>query len=255
MPPRTRRSAPARPSASRPCASPNLEKEQTVGEQAGGLRARGAGQGRRTRDAYRGRRCQRHGRRRRKPRRGQGRRSRRRPCWSSRPKPIESGESSQTRSRSGGAGSPEPRHGQGGPGRSRTGRSRATRQARSPRQGPESPRSSSMPKPKPRSVASKPRARPSAIFAKLEAEARGQYEILAKKGEGLQADRRRPAAVPKEAFQLLMLEHLDNLAEASRQGDLEHQVRQGRGLGKRRRERPHATPPTSCTAWPGRCRR
>ena len=33
-----------------------------------------------------------------------------------------------------------------------------------------------------------------AIFAKLEAEARGQYEILAKKGEGLQRDHRAPAA-------------------------------------------------------------
>ena len=53
-----------------------------------------------------------------------------------------------------------------------------------------------------------------AIFAKLEAEARGQYEILAKKGEGL---REIIAACggAKEAFQMLMLEHLDHLAEAS----------------------------------------
>jgi flotillin len=53
-----------------------------------------------------------------------------------------------------------------------------------------------------------------AIFARLDAEARGQYEILAKKGEGLQRiiD---ACGGSKEAFQMLMLEHLDNLAEAS----------------------------------------
>ncbi len=51
----------------------------------------------------------------------------------------------------------------------------------------------------------------SAIFAKLEAEARGQFEILARKGEGLKQiiD---AAGGAKEAFQLLMLEHLDHLA-------------------------------------------
>jgi flotillin len=54
----------------------------------------------------------------------------------------------------------------------------------------------------------------SAIFARLEAEARGQYEILAKKGEGLQRiiD---ACGGAKEAFQLLMLEHFDNLVDAS----------------------------------------
>ncbi len=53
-----------------------------------------------------------------------------------------------------------------------------------------------------------------AIFAKLEAEARGQYEILAKKGEGLKQiiD---ACGGAQEAFQLMMLEHLDNLVEAS----------------------------------------
>ena len=53
-----------------------------------------------------------------------------------------------------------------------------------------------------------------AIYAKLEAEARGQFEILAKKGEGL---KQIVAACggAKEAFQLLMLEHLDTLAETS----------------------------------------
>jgi flotillin len=54
----------------------------------------------------------------------------------------------------------------------------------------------------------------SAIYARLEAEARGQYEILAKKGEGLQRiiD---ACGGAKEAFQLLMLEHLDKLVESS----------------------------------------
>jgi flotillin len=54
----------------------------------------------------------------------------------------------------------------------------------------------------------------SAIYAKLEAEARGQYEILAKKGEGLKAIVEACGGA-KEAFQLMMLEHLDNLADAS----------------------------------------
>ena len=53
-----------------------------------------------------------------------------------------------------------------------------------------------------------------AIYAKLEAEARGQYEILAKKGEGLRqiVD---ACGGANSAFQMLMLEHLDNLANAS----------------------------------------
>ncbi len=56
----------------------------------------------------------------------------------------------------------------------------------------------------------------SAIFAKLQAEARGQYEILAKKGEGLRMiiD---ACGGAQQAFQLLMLEHIDTLAQASAQ--------------------------------------
>jgi flotillin len=54
----------------------------------------------------------------------------------------------------------------------------------------------------------------SAIYAKLEAEARGQYEILAKKGEGLKMIVEACGGA-KEAFQLMMLEHLDTLAESS----------------------------------------
>ena len=53
-----------------------------------------------------------------------------------------------------------------------------------------------------------------AIYAKLEAEARGQYEILAKKGEGLKQIVEACGGA-KEAFQLMMLEHLDTLAESS----------------------------------------
>ena len=53
-----------------------------------------------------------------------------------------------------------------------------------------------------------------AIYAKLEAEARGQYEILAKKGEGLKTIIE-ACGGSQEAFQMMMLEHFDNLIEAS----------------------------------------
>ena len=55
-----------------------------------------------------------------------------------------------------------------------------------------------------------------ATFAKLDAEARGQFEILAKKGDGL---RRIIEACggSLQAFQLLMLEHLDSLAKTAAQ--------------------------------------
>jgi flotillin len=53
-----------------------------------------------------------------------------------------------------------------------------------------------------------------AIFARLEAEARGHYEILAKKGEGLKRIVEACGGA-QQAFQLLMLEHLDHLADAS----------------------------------------
>ncbi len=54
----------------------------------------------------------------------------------------------------------------------------------------------------------------SAIYAKLEAEAKGQYEILAKKGEGLQRIVEACGGA-EQAFQMMMLEHLDNLAETA----------------------------------------
>jgi flotillin len=53
-----------------------------------------------------------------------------------------------------------------------------------------------------------------AIYVKLEAEARGQYEILAKKGDGLKQIVQ-ACGGSTQAFQMLMLEHLDNLADAS----------------------------------------
>src|SRR4029077_13587534 len=56
----------------------------------------------------------------------------------------------------------------------------------------------------------------SAIFARLDAEARGQFEILAKKGEGMQRIIEACGGAP-QAFQLLMLEHLDKLAETAAQ--------------------------------------
>ena len=53
-----------------------------------------------------------------------------------------------------------------------------------------------------------------AIFAKFEAEARGEYELLAKKAEGLEKIVAACGGSDK-AFQMLMLEHLDALTEAS----------------------------------------
>jgi flotillin len=59
-------------------------------------------------------------------------------------------------------------------------------------------------------------AQAAAVFMKLEAEARGHYEILAKKGDGLRKiiD---ACGSSQAAFQLLMLEHMDHLAQASAQ--------------------------------------
>ncbi len=53
-----------------------------------------------------------------------------------------------------------------------------------------------------------------AIYAKLEAEARGQYEMLAKKAAGLKliVD---SCGGSQQAFQMLMLEHLDHLSETA----------------------------------------
>ena len=53
-----------------------------------------------------------------------------------------------------------------------------------------------------------------AIFAQLEAEAKGQYEILARKGRGLR-EIIDACGGAEQAFQLMMLEHLDTLAETA----------------------------------------
>ncbi|HEU0014910.1 MAG TPA: SPFH domain-containing protein [Longimicrobium sp.] len=57
-------------------------------------------------------------------------------------------------------------------------------------------------------------AEAAAVYARLEAEARGQYEILAKKADGLKqiVD---ACGGSQAAFQLLMLEHVDNLAKTA----------------------------------------
>ena len=94
-----------------------------------------------------------------------------------------------------------------------------------------------------------------AIFAKLEAEARGQYEILAKKGEGLQRIIEACGGA-QQAFQLLMLEHLDKLAETSAQAISNikfDKVVVWENGGQQRQRQQHA--PASCTTWPARCRR
>jgi flotillin len=54
----------------------------------------------------------------------------------------------------------------------------------------------------------------SAIFARLEAEARGQFEILSKKGEGLKQIVAACGSA-ENAYRLLMLEHVDKMAEMS----------------------------------------
>ena len=193
-----------------------LEKEQKVGEQTAGVRARG----RRSRTPSSEMRIQ-LGRRQR-----QGRSTARtmaqatiaalagRACRSRRPKPTRSGETPQARGRGGRARSrrtaPWPRPPWPRPSASR------------PSSGP-----SSKPRPRPRRPGSiveaeaeaekrriEAEGEAAAIFAKLEAEARGQYEILAKKGEGLKQIIEACGGA-EQAFQLLMLEHLDNLAEAS----------------------------------------
>lgn len=53
-----------------------------------------------------------------------------------------------------------------------------------------------------------------AEFARLEAQARGEYEILAKKAEGLQRIVEGCGGA-QQAFQLLMLEHMDKLSETA----------------------------------------
>ncbi|MEZ6006089.1 MAG: SPFH domain-containing protein [Planctomycetota bacterium] len=55
-----------------------------------------------------------------------------------------------------------------------------------------------------------------AQFARLEAEARGQYEILAKKGQGMR-EIIESCGGADQAFRMLMLEHIDHIAETAAQ--------------------------------------
>jgi flotillin len=57
-------------------------------------------------------------------------------------------------------------------------------------------------------------AEAAAIYMKLEAEARGQYEIMSKKAEAMK-ELVLAAGGAREAFQLMLVEHLDTLAETS----------------------------------------
>ena len=57
-------------------------------------------------------------------------------------------------------------------------------------------------------------AQAGAIYAKLEAEARGQYEIMSKKGDGLKKIIEACGSA-QSAFQMLMLEHMEGLVQAS----------------------------------------
>jgi flotillin len=57
-------------------------------------------------------------------------------------------------------------------------------------------------------------AEANAIYARLEAEARGQYQILKAKGEGLKAIVEACGGA-NQAYQLMMLEHMDKLAETA----------------------------------------
>jgi hypothetical protein len=109
----------------------------------------------------------------------------------------------------------------------------SARRAGSPRQGREGPHHRRR-RGRGREAQARGQAEAAAIYAKLEAEARGQYEILAKKGEGLQADRRRlrrrAGGLPAPHARAPGPPGRDG-----REGHQQHQVRQGGGLGRRRR--------------------
>ena len=154
------------------------------------------------------------GHRRRKPGRGPRRRFAGRAGRSRRPKPTNGAKAASKQAEASVHGSPEPGHGQGRPGRGRAGRSRAAGQARSPRQGPEGPHDR--------------RCRSGRREAPHRGQGRSRRDLSS-------SSKPRPAASTKswprratassrssqacggstQAFQMLMLEHLDNLADAS----------------------------------------
>ena len=196
-PARNRRSVRARPNATRRFASPTWKENRSSARQQACVRTRIAGQGSRASDACPGGRCRRRCHRRRKPGPGQGRRfagrtggqaepkptswvkaanaKRKRPCWKSRterwPRPrLAEAERVEA----------EQRAKLEAPAKAEKAEIVVDAEAEAERK-----RIDAM-------------AEADAIFAKLDAEARGQYEILAKKGEGLRADRRRLAAAPRK---------------------------------------------------------
>ena len=57
-------------------------------------------------------------------------------------------------------------------------------------------------------------AEAAAVYARLEAQARGEFEILAKKGDGLKRIVESCGGA-QQAFQMLMLEHMDHLSETA----------------------------------------
>ena len=112
--------------------------------------------------------------------------------------------------------SPAPCHGQGRDRRGPAGRGPAPRRVGSPGQGRKGPRSIVDAEAEAEKRRIEAEGQASAIFAKLDAEARGQFQILAKKGEGLKQiiD---ACGGAEQAFQMMMLEHFDHLVEASAQ--------------------------------------
>ena len=147
-----------------------------------------------------------------------------------------------------------PRPDQGRAGAGREGRGRTARRSSKPSPRPRRPRRSSRPRPPPRRRRIEAEGDAKAIFAKLEAEARGNYEILAKKAEGLReivsACGGAAGSLPASHART----HRNPLADR-RAGHLEHQVRQGHRLGERRQQRRTAPPPASSRTWPGPCPR
>jgi flotillin len=172
----------------------NLEKEQAVGERAADFTREAQVKAAEKDMRVQRRRSGRVGHRRRKPRPGDRRRL---PGRTGRQtgRRLQAGGEPQTRSGSGRAGDPEPSHGQGGPGRSGTGRSRKAGPTGGARQGRKSTHHRGRGS-RGRTQADRRHGQADAIFAKLDAEARGQYEILAKKGQGLK-EIIKPAAVPR----------------------------------------------------------
>ena len=128
--------------------------------------------------------------------------------------------------------------------------------ARSAGQGREGQDRSSRPRPRPRSAASRPKAEAAAIYAKLEAEARGQYEILAKKGEGLkqiiEACGGAQAGVPAADARAPRQAGRDVGARRSRTSSSTRSS-SGRTAAATATAVEHAELPAR--AWPGRCRR